>query len=1122
MAENKQQQQLKEITEKLEQGVKDLFTSDKYMEYLRVMSQFHNYSFSNTLLIAMQKPEATLVAGYGAWQTKFERNVMKGEKAIKIFAPAPRKVEVERDMLDPDTKRPVIDENGEVKKEKVTVQQPYFKVTSVFDVSQTDGKPLPELDTVHDLTDSVEGYNIFFEALKRTSKVPIDFQPIEGGSHGFYHQVEKRIAIAEGMSQAQNVKTGIHELAHSRLHDIDMADAENGNAVDRRTREVQAESIAYTVCQHYGIDTSDYSFGYIAGWSEGKDMKELRGSMEIIRREADSMIKEIDRHLADIRREREQESELTAEEEKSFIAKYYVVEDLQVRGALQIEKFDDLETALEAYFALTDDKVRALGIENSKPRTGSLDFIHCHDGKDEIVQDYQRVDGWMNPEIIAVVDRIQTVLEEREAISERDTISSLVSENTEPSQAFGGHSPQEIEKMVVETALAELSEKGLEKDIKLLGARVYGERTREGMYDDHTDINVVLSFEAPNGELYEDEFYKAINENNLKIEGISINANPISLQETGTLQDFMIRAETYLDRKALQTTVLDYLVNSYDEADLLASARIAFPEVKGETLYEIFKSASIDKLREKAEVMDGIEVFGHEGVFTNGRLNKKDLPEGLYAYDLRGSDDDPGQFVTIEPFVLVNHAGTVVLSEKLDFADNDRLELGEDWTFSGEAGTTLEDFYNRVAPGKGEGVYEKDAADLAEKAVAFYGSETKLFDYLGDEREKMLTDLIDKFNISYIAYMEKKELEAAKPLEQDKRFSVVVMEDGADHAYEVWDSTKNNCYVDENGKRAEFMTRWQAEDFASEHNRWVAEHGGIGAELLSEEIVRENAEIDAIYDFLSACKIDDISVTFENGEFSATDGETTWKRQGFYEFLLNDVVTIDENGKLVEGFSMRDEVLEPIVQYANEAGATIEKQSVAKEEPLKSAIVPLCNLTFAQAQEKGEVDAWKASRKETEACAEQFSAEFGKAYHERRMPEFLAEMADKYGMERCKIVLASTIQLADHDGRYYPSTKADAAKITIPGTDTEDHTKDMRRYYSVSCHPVMVNSAFRELQRMERGQSQEQRKVLSETEHDMAAPKSSVLSRLQEKQKQVTQNKISPAKAEDKKRGVEL
>jgi hypothetical protein len=619
--------------------------------------------------------------------------------------------------------------------------------------------------------------------------------------------------------------------------------------------------------------------------------------------------------------------------------------------------------------------------------------------------------------------------------------------------------------------------------------------------------------------LYEDDFYKAINENYLNVDGISINANPISLQETGTLEDFMARAETYLDRKALQNTVLDYLVNHYDKEDLLTAARTAFPDAKGETLYNLFQRASIEKLREKAEVMEGIEVFGHDGIFTNGRVNKKDLPEGLYAYDLRGSDDDPGQFVTIEPFVMVNHAGTVILSEKLDFSEKVRLELGEDWTFSGDVGMTLEEFYNKHFPGKGETVYEKDSADLAEKAVAFYGSETKLFDYLGDDREKMLTDLLDKFNISYVMHMEKKDLSADKAPEQDMRFTVVVMDEHSDHAYEVWDKSKDECYVDENGNRAEFMTRWQAEDFASEHNRWVAEHGDLGAEIVSPEIERENAELEAIGNFLNACNIDDITFSFDEGVFTATDGETTWNRTEFYEFLLNDVVVLDENEKLVEGFSMRDEALEPIIQYGKEAGAIIQKQSIKKEEP---TIVPLSNLTFAEAKEKGEIDAWRASRKATEACSEQFDAEFGMAYHERRMPEFLADMADKYGLERCKIVLASTIQLADHDGRYYPSTKVDAAKVHVPGTDTEDYSKDIRMSYRINCHPVMVNSAFRELQKMERGQSQNKAKEPVAMDHDSKAPKASVLSRLQEKQKRVTQNKTSPARSEDKKRGVEL
>lgn len=248
----------------------------------------------------------------------------------------------------------------------------------------------------------------------------------------------------------------------------------------------------------------------------------------------------------------------------------------------------------------------------------------------------------------------------------------------------------------------------------------------------------------------------------------------------------------------------------------------------------------------------------------------------------------------------------------------------------------------------------KDAADIAEKAVAFYGSETKLFDYLGDDRETILTDLVEQLNHGFVTYMDEKSL-------------------------------------------------------------------------------------------------------------------------------------------------------------------TAETEIATSEEPTKSTIVPLSSLTFAEAKEKGEIDAWRASRKETEACAEQFDKEFGMAYHERQMPEFLADMTDKYGMERVKIVLASTIQLADHDGRYYPSTKADAAKVHIPGTNTEDYSRDIRRFYTTNCHPVMINSAFRELQKMERESNKT--KESAAVDHDSKPPKTSVLSKLQEKQKQV---KASPTRSEDKKRGIEL
>ena len=912
----------------------------------------------------------------------------------------------------------------------------------------------------------------------------------------------------------------------------------------------EAESVAYTVCQHYGIETSDYSFGYIAGWSEGKEMKELRSSMEVIRREADSMIKEIDRNLEETRKERQQENEVTVDGEKSIIASYYVIPDMTDP---EVQTFNDLDTALKAYFSSPNEKMKSFGLEKAVEGTERIEFVHCVNGIDYAVVNFEDdVDG-KNPEVIAVADRVFAVMETNQteiaysvddmyfsiqrtdegydyslyapdysvldggvvenngqslselvsdlldeadlsygdcrvinykefmdevqketevhntieasentatqsnvipmyqnyldikaentdrivlyqvgdffeafnadaetlakdlelmltsrSISETErvplvglpkhnletyveklqaqghkiTIAALkegerkiyqmaspqseepviplTSENAEPSKALNGYSRKDVEEMVLFAAQAELEEMELSESVKLLGARVYGSRTRDGLFEESSDIDVVLSFDAPNGVLYEDTFFNAINGNHLEMGGLTVDVNPISLQETGTLEDYMTRAEAYLDRKELHKAVYARLATSADQAgDVLQAAKITFPEAKGDTLQEVLQSAAIPKLREQAEVMEGIEVFGHEGVFTNGRVNKKDLPEGLFAYDLRGSDDDPGQFVTIEPFVMVNHAGAVVLSEKLDFGEKDRLELGEDWTFSGEAGMTLESFYDKVAPGKGEAVYAKDAADIAEKAVAFYGSETKLFDYLGDDRETILTDLVEQLNHGFVAYMDEKSL-------------------------------------------------------------------------------------------------------------------------------------------------------------------TAETEITEAEEPTKPTIVPLSNLTFAEAKEKGEVDSWRASKKETEACADQFDAEFGMAYHERRMPEFLAEMADKYGMDRCKIVLASTIQLADHDGRYYPSTKADAAKVNIPGADTEDYSKDIRMNYRVNCHPVMVNSAFRELQKMEREQTQAKTKEPAVVEHDSKAPKASVLSRLQDKQKQVSQNKTSPARTEDKKRGVEL
>lgn len=309
MAENNtEKQRVQELTDKLEQGLQDLFNSDSYCNYLRTMSKFHNYSFNNTLLIAMQKPEATLVAGYQAWQKNFERHVNKGEKAIRILAPAPYKIKEERDKLDPVTGEMMFDENGMPQKEETEVTIPAFRAVSVFDVSQTDGKPIPELE-VNELLSTVEGYEDFVQALMNISPVPIAFEDIPGDSKGYFSTAEKRIAVQENMSESQTLKTMVHEVAHSMLHDKEVNQSMDIPVKDRNTKEVEAESVAFTVCQHFGIDTSDYSFGYIAGWSSGRNMKELKSSLDTIRKTASELITGIEGAMQELQLNREMEQE---------------------------------------------------------------------------------------------------------------------------------------------------------------------------------------------------------------------------------------------------------------------------------------------------------------------------------------------------------------------------------------------------------------------------------------------------------------------------------------------------------------------------------------------------------------------------------------------------------------------------------------------------------------------------------------------------------------------------------------------------------------------------------------------------------------------------------------------
>lgn len=287
-----QKEQIQEITDKLEEGIKNLFQSDNYKNYLKTLSKFTSYSFNNTLLIALQNPESSLVAGYGKWK-EMGRFIRGGEKAIKILAPCFYKKEP--DTENTDTEKSEKEKSAEEEPEEKVLRG--FKVVNVFDISQTEGEPLP--DIVHKLDGSVEGYADFIEALKQFSPVPIDFETIKGTANGYYSNTDKRIAVEKDMSESMHCKTGIHEIAHAILHDSDNG-TEKKNNPDSRTKEVQAESIAFTVMYYFGFDTSEYSFGYILGWSSGKELPELKASMETIRTTSQNMITGIEEKLKGI------------------------------------------------------------------------------------------------------------------------------------------------------------------------------------------------------------------------------------------------------------------------------------------------------------------------------------------------------------------------------------------------------------------------------------------------------------------------------------------------------------------------------------------------------------------------------------------------------------------------------------------------------------------------------------------------------------------------------------------------------------------------------------------------------------------------------------------------------
>ena len=566
-AQMTEKQKVKEITDKLEAGLKELFESEKYKSYLSTMSKFHDYSFNNTLLIALQKPEATLVAGYQAWQKNFERHVNKGEKAIRILAPAPYKIKEERDKLDPVTGELMFDENGIPQKEEVEITIPAFRAVSVFDVSQTDGKPIPELE-VNELLSTVEGYEDFVQALMNISPVPIAFEDIPGDFKGYFNTAEKRIAVQENMSESQTLKTMVHEVAHSMLHDKEKNQSMDISVKDRNTKEVEAESVAFTVCRHFGIDTSDYSFGYIAGWGSGRNMKELKSSLDIIQKIASELITGIEGALQELQLNREMELE-----QSSMMA------ELELDGDEIIDLGDETEQVLaEMKKTLESNKETELAFSIAD-RYISIQEVEGGYNYSIMGTDYKEIDGGIyDNSDVTIREALHDILEDLksqpdysgakgniqredelipmdydELMEKAEEANRIVPENTQSSVVadfkaktnelfydISEMNPAEIEETIKCHVQAKLDEYGM--DAITVDVAVVGKRCR-GLEQETSDLDVVVELSTNERE---DVLFDIFNEDGLHIGDVKVDINPITAQRTGTLETYLPQVEEYL------------------------------------------------------------------------------------------------------------------------------------------------------------------------------------------------------------------------------------------------------------------------------------------------------------------------------------------------------------------------------------------------------------------------------------------------------------------------------------------------------------------------------------------------------------------------------------------------
>lgn len=966
----------------------------------------------------MQRPDATLVAGYQAWQKKFNRHVMRGEKGIQIISPAPIKEKEEVEKIDPITNEPILKEDGQPETEIIEHVIPRFKVSTVFDVSQTDGEPLPDLGGA-DLTENVADFDVFMEAIRNVSPVPIRMAEIEGDSHGYYHNVEKEIVIRIGMSESQTMKTAIHEVTHAMLHDRDMLQ-EQGIEKDRLTKEVEAESVAYTVCQHFGLDSSEYSFPYIAGWSSGKEMKELRASMDVIRRTAGDFIEDMTEQLRSLKKELNQE--------KTHLEKDDLI--LKISGAMGSEYSYQVVANLTAEQLL------------------------------EVLEEYQRIPEQNKTDIETFLSEKGTVL-----IPWYDSIG------------YKAEYPLDFYDLEYDydTGITVVSELSAMKQAEMLIKREEYESTLFNAEERNLIVNYAFKLNNMEGtkmliseihEAMESPDVSAVNDV-IRVAQAEIDALPDSMVGISEMYDFGYSSNLMLpltkDRALELFRDGCEIFHLYsDDTEAVVDDESDFDTV--DDFYGIEKATwekyrlqendrGMDSLQD-AEKYQRVDFFDVPALFANGRVDISTLPEGIYRYELRGADYDPGYPLYVKESVGVNHAGTILTVYPMEISEQDSLRLGVGIDFTGEM-QTIQEYRNEMQErDRGTDLEIMESAVIKENEdILLSGDEERYGIYQildgtkGREYLFMGMDFVNSQGIEVdggdYAFIYGGKLTETDTLDSlYEKFNLHHPEGYYGHSLSVSDVVilqKDNhtkaYYVDSFGFRElpDFVRQRMHE---AEMNR-KREDSVITLDTTGVEIEQH----EGLWHTVDKMEIEnEIFYLMRHNEFGDSVAAVILNSDG--ELVAQELEHGFDQGAMA---AIREFLANKGIEWKSEISETEETEYPA-----------LYSHDLSYAMEHGEADAYLDSRKLNIDCKNAIEQTIRDNYDGWTLKQDTAKsVLETYGTERVSFVLACTLEYKSSDGRFSMDNKNWGKTITIP--QNINRGVDANLDYVVESHPAVLN-----------------------------------------------------------------